>query len=116
MDTDSRREPDAVSLFEPQIAVLQGIEEPETGRDRTLRGIFVALRVAEVHQEPIAQVLGNIAIIVLDDLGTDPLIRPHHLPILFGVELGGELCGVYEVTEQHRELAAFGLRRGQSTR
>jgi hypothetical protein len=44
-----------------------------------------------------------------DHRGAGLLVGPHHLPPIFGVELAGEGGGVDEITEQHRELAAFGL-------
>src|SRR4029450_13308738 len=40
---------------------------------------------------------------------THPLIGMHHVPVVFGVELGGEFGGIDQVTEQHGELPAFSL-------
>jgi hypothetical protein len=48
------------------------------------------LGVAEVDQQAIAEVLGDMALIAGDDLGAGLLIGPHHLPPLLGVELAGE--------------------------
>ena len=45
-----------------------------------------------------------------DHLGARVLIGPHHLAQVFGVELAGEDGRVHQVTKQHGELAAFGLR------
>ena len=50
-----------------------------------------------------------------NNLSTDFLVRTNDVPIVFRVELRGELGGIDQVTEQHRELTAFsvsGLRRG----
>ena len=47
----------------------------------------------------------------LDHLDTGRLIGQHDLAEVFRVELTGEAGGVCQVTEQHRELAALGLRR-----
>src|SRR5215510_12771330 len=66
--------------------------------------------IAKVHEKPIPEQLGNMSIIALDDLGTDPLVCTDHVPVLFGIELGGELGGVHQVTEHHRELPSFRLR------
>jgi hypothetical protein len=41
-------------------------------------------------------------------IGTD------HLPVLFGVELAGEACGVHEVTEEDGELPTFSVRRSRA--
>ncbi len=48
-----------------------------------------------------------MSIEALDDFGTHLLIRTDHVPVLFGVELGGECGGIDQVAEHHRELAAF---------
>jgi hypothetical protein len=45
-----------------------------------------------------------------DHLGTGVLIGPHHLAQLFRVELASEHGRVYQVTKQHGELAALGLK------
>jgi hypothetical protein len=44
-----------------------------------------------------------------DHLGAGVLIGPHHLAQIFWIELAGESGRVDQVTEQHRELAAFGV-------
>jgi hypothetical protein len=54
-----------------------------------------------------------VSIKACDNVCTDALIRTDHVPVLFGIELGGEFCGVYEVTEHHGQLAAFGFGRGR---
>jgi hypothetical protein len=50
-----------------------------------------------------------MALIAGDHLGAGVLIGPHHVAPLFQVEPAGEHRRVHQVTEQHRELAAFGL-------
>src|SRR5262249_18327838 len=73
----------------------------------------MGLWIAKVHQESISQELRDMPLVALDNVGTHPLIRPYHVPVLFGVELTGELCGVHETTNLHRGLGAFGFRRGR---
>src|SRR5215475_6011794 len=68
------------------------------------------LRIAEVHQQAITEVLGNMALEALDHCSTSLLVRPHDLPQVFRVEAAGEGSRVYQVAEQHCELAAFGHR------
>ena len=48
----------------------------------------------------------------LDNVGTNLLIIAHHVSQVFRVELGGKARRVHQVTEHHRELAAFRLRGG----
>src|SRR4029453_11191698 len=67
------------------------------------------LGVAEVDQQAVAEVLGDVPVIALDHLGAGVLIGPHHLPPLFRVEPAGECGRIYQVAEKHRELAAFGV-------
>ena len=68
------------------------------------------LRIAKVHQQAIAEILGNMALEALDDLRAGLLVRSHDLPQVLGIEATGEGGRVYQVTEQHGELAAFGRR------
>ena len=70
------------------------------------------LGIAKIDQQAIAEILGDMPLKALDDLGTGGLIGAHHLPQIFGIELAGERGRIHQVTEQHGELAAFGLRSG----
>ena len=70
----------------------------------------MGLGIAEVHQQAIAEVLGNMAVKALDDLGTGGLIGPHHGAEVFRIELTRQRRRVHQVTEQDGELAAFGVR------
>jgi hypothetical protein len=45
-------------------------------------------RIAEVHEQPITQILREVAVMALNDLGTGLLILAHELTQVFGVELG----------------------------
>ena len=49
--------------------------------------IFMGLGIAKVDEEPIPEELGDMSIVALDNLGTDPLIRTDHVTIVFRVEL-----------------------------
>ena len=75
--------------------------------------IFMGVGIAKVDEETITEQLGDMPIVALDDFGTHRLIRPHHVPVVFGVELAGELRRIHEVTEHHGELATFGFGRGR---
>ena len=76
-----------------------------------LRLIFMGMGVAEVHQEPIAQVLRHIAIKVLYNGGGGFLVGTHDGAVIFGVKLAGERCRLDEIAEQHRDVPPFGLDR-----
>jgi hypothetical protein len=66
--------------------------------------------VAKIDQQPIAEILGDMALVTLDDRGRGLLVGADYGAQVFGVELAGELRGADQITEQHRELAAFGIR------
>jgi hypothetical protein len=74
-----------------------------------LRIIFVRQGVAEVDEQAIAQILRDMPVKTGNHLDARRLIGAHDLPELFGVKLRRERGRADEVTEQHRELAAFRL-------
>jgi hypothetical protein len=82
---------------------------------RPARIIFMCRRIAEVDQQPIAQILREVAIMALNNLATGLLILLHDRAVVFGIQLCRQCCRAHEVTEQHRELAAlrFGCSRGR---
>ena len=47
----------------------------------------MGLRIAEVDQEAVSEVLGNMAVKAADYLSTGLLIGAHHISEVFGVEL-----------------------------
>ena len=49
--------------------------------------VFVRHRPAKVHQQPIAEILRDVARVLLNHRGGGRLIRPHDLAQVFGVEL-----------------------------
>jgi len=69
--------------------------------------ILMRLGIAKVDQQTIAQELSDVPVIAANHLRTGGVIRTHHVPVLFGVELGGEFCGVYEVAEHDGQLTSF---------
>src|SRR5712691_11214344 len=82
-------------------------EDAKTSSYCSLRIIFMCLGIPKVHEKPIPKQLGDMPIVTLDDLGTDPLVCTHHIPVLFGVELRREFGGIDQITEHHRELPSF---------
>ena len=98
-------------LRQAGIELAQGLHHPQPGPHCPLRVILMRLRIAEVDEQAIAEILGDMALKAGDHLGAGVLIGPHHFAPVFGVELAGQHGRVHQVTEQHRELAAFGIRR-----
>ena len=88
-----------------------GVEDAKPCADRPLRIVLVGLGIAEVDQQAIAEILGDMAVKGLDHLGTGLLIGPHHRAVVFGSSCLASARRVHQITEHHRKLAAFGVRR-----
>ena len=86
-----------------------GLDNAQASMHRTPGIIFMGHGVAKIDEQPIAEVLGDMTFVVLDDLGSGLLVSAHHRAQVFRVELTRELCGAHQVTEQHGQLAAFGV-------
>ena len=67
------------------------------------------LRVAEVNEKPVAEVLGDVPLVARDDLGAGRLIGADDLSEVLRVQPGGERRRADQVAEHHGELAALGL-------
>jgi hypothetical protein len=94
MDADPHGQPDAFVLFQAGVQRPHDVEDAQASTDGPLGVVFVGLRVAKVHQQAIAQILGDIPVKALDDLDPSRLISQHHLAEVFRVELTGESCGL----------------------
>jgi len=71
--------------------------------------VVVGLRMAEIDQEPIAQVLDDVSRVELDRSGGRLLIGAHDCAQILAVESLPQIGRPYEIAEHHRELAALGL-------
>ena len=67
-----------------------GLDDPQPGPHRPLGVIFVRPGVAEVHEQAIAEVLGDMPLKASNHLGAGLLIGVHHLAEILRVELAGE--------------------------
>jgi hypothetical protein len=73
--------------------------------------IFVSLGIAEIAEQTVTQELRDVSFIALDDFSADVLVCTHHVPVLFGIELGREAGRIDQITKHHRELPSFRVRR-----
>jgi hypothetical protein len=100
---------DTFGLLQTLIQVSHGSKNSQTSADSPLCVIFMGVGIAEVHEEPVTEQLGNVSVKALDDFSTHLLIRPYHVTPVFRVELAGKFGGIDQVAEHHRELTAFGF-------
>src|SRR5262245_37840197 len=100
MNPDTDGELETFGLLQLLIQVTHSSEDTQPSPYCTLGVIVMGLGVvAEIHEQPVTEQLGDMPIVALDNVGTHPLICPYHVPVLFGVELAGQHRGVHEVTE-----------------
>jgi hypothetical protein len=107
VDTEPHRQAHPVRLLQARIQRPHGLDDPEPAAHGPLGLVFMSLGIAEVHEQTIPKVLGNMPIKALDDLSTELLIGAYHFPEVFRIQLASEGGRVHEVAEQHRELATF---------
>ena len=115
VDAEPHGELDTVLCRQAGIQGGDGLDNAQAGVHRAPGLVFMGRGVAKIDQQPIAEILGDMTLVVLDDLGRGLLVGAHHGAQVFGVELAGELRGAHQVTEQHRELPSFRLR-GRTSR
>jgi hypothetical protein len=92
------------------VELRHGFHHAQPSPHGPLRVIFVRPGIAEVDEQAITEILGDMPLKAGDHRGTGRLIGTHHFAQLLRVELAGEGGRVHQVTEQHGELAAFRLR------
>jgi hypothetical protein len=90
MDAETHSELYSVLLRQTGVEWSHGLHHPQPGTHGPRGIIFVRLGPAKVHEQAIAEILGDVSVIASDHLRTGVLISPHHLVPLFGVELAGQ--------------------------
>ena len=67
------------------------------------------LRVAEIHEHPVAHIFGDKPIKAADDLGGGAVISGDDLAVILGIEAGGERSRADEIAEHHGQLPPLGI-------
>ncbi len=75
---------------QPGIQLPERVHDGQPCPDGALGIVLMGSGIAKVDEQPIAQVLRNMALKALDHLGAAGLIGPHHVAPLFGIEPAGE--------------------------
>src|SRR5713101_2447221 len=110
MDTYADRQANALLSLQAAIQRAHSLDQLQSCMDRAVGVVFMRLGITKVDQQAIPEILRDMAVKALNDFGTGGLIGPHDLPQVFRVESTGQRRRVHQITEQHGELAAFGLR------
>jgi hypothetical protein len=85
----------------------QRVHDRQAGTDRAFRIILAGGGPAEVDEQPIAEVLGDVAAEARDGAGGGLLVLRDEVAPVLGVELLRERRRADQVAEQHRQLAAL---------
>ncbi len=70
------------------------------------------LGIAEIGQQPIAEMLCDMTLMTFDGARTGILKRGEQVTVLLGIELLRKLGRCHEIAEHHREPAALRFMRG----
>jgi hypothetical protein len=89
VDTKPNGELNAMLTLQTGVEGCDGVDDAKTCKDSPPGVVFMRLRIAEIHQEPVAEILRNMTFKALDNLVTAGLIGANHLPEGFGIELSG---------------------------
>ena len=114
VDADPRGKTDAVLAVERVVHGTERRQDFEPRPDRTLSVVLVRLRVAEVDEQPVAQVLRDVTLVALDDRGGGFLIGAHDSAQILGVEALGEIGRAHQVAEHDCELPSLGVSGGSN--
>ena len=80
----------------------------EPGADRLRRLVLVGARPAEIGEDAVAEIIGDIAAIALDDGGHRIVIAAQQLAQILRIVPARQLGRADQIAEQHRELAPLG--------
>lgn len=94
---------------------VDGLHAVHDSQDRshgTNRAVIVGARIAEVDQQPIAQVLRDVAVMGSKRDGRCFVVRAQHLAEVLGIDPGRQVCRADQVAEKHGQLPSLGVRGG----
>jgi hypothetical protein len=114
VDPHSGLQPHAVLGLEPGVEDLELAQDLAARPHRPLGVVLVGLRVAEVDQQPIAQVLGHLALAARDRLRGARVVGLHDPAVGLGGDPLRQRARADQIAEQDRQvpaLAALGERR-----
>ncbi len=109
MNTDAHAELDAMAPAKASVERLDTRHDAEARVHRPPGVILVRLGIAEIDEQPVADVLGDVAVEAADCFGAGFLGGTQHLAQVFRIQLLGERRRADQVAEHHRQLATLGI-------
>jgi hypothetical protein len=99
VDAKTQCEADPAFPLQAHIEPGQRVYQTEAAPHGPLGSVFMGLGIAKVDEEPIPQILGDMAVEALHDLCTHAVIGVDHLTEIFGIKLPSEARGVHQITK-----------------
>ena len=106
VNADADRE--LLRWIEPRVQRREPVQHLQARVHGSPRVVFVRDGVAEVDEQAVAEVLGDVALEFVNGLTGGVLISANEFDELFGIETIGERGRADEVAEHHRQLTAVG--------
>jgi hypothetical protein len=114
---DDRSGVDAHPCFQPHLAAFdlpasgegERALDLQAGAHGALGVVLVGAGKAEVGDDAVALVLGDVAVVAGDLLAADPLVGGEEVGEILGVELLAQLGRADHVAEHHRQLAPLAV-------
>jgi hypothetical protein len=118
LDADPDPQRDPVLVTQRDVELLQFLEHRQARVRRALGAVLARLGVAEVDEDAVARISGDVAVEALGGARARFLVTGEDLPEILGIERLGQRRGADDVAEHHRHVAAVGgtqtVRRGGS--
>ena len=107
MDADAHPQPLLTLQAQAVVQAGHGIEHAQGAAQRPGRVVLVGIGETEVHQQPVAQVLGNRAVEPLHHFGASLLVAQDQGLQIFCVERVGQAGGADQIAKQDGELSTL---------
>jgi hypothetical protein len=113
-DDWARGDPNADREFDARRPENRGVQVRHRGHDieggprGSLGLVLMGTRIAEIHQDAVAHVFRDEAVVTFDGLGAAGLKRGDHIAQVLGVHRGGERGRSDQIAKHDCQLAAFG--------
>jgi hypothetical protein len=111
MDAKTDSQSDTSHLLQARIQHAHRLDNFQSSVHGAQGVVFVGLGIAEIDQETIPKVLGNVPIKALHYLSARLLVGAYHLTQVFRVEPAGQGRGIRQIAEHHRQLPTLSRER-----
>ena len=109
MDPHPRRKADPVLRLEHQVETRERLQHAEARMGRATRVVLVRARIAEEHQQPVAEILRDVAVVLLHDARAGRLEALQQRVHVLRIELRRQRRRPDQVAEHHRQVAPLAL-------